>query len=61
MTWVLLEKIEILAGEILNLLGQLPETLPKLRRGTMHLQVSQLALLLCRLGFAQQKIELARQ
>jgi hypothetical protein len=54
------EKLEILAGQLLNFFWERVETLPELRRRSMHLKLSQLAFSLGRFDFLPQKIELTR-
>src|SRR3990172_12645456 len=54
------EKLEVLAGQLLNFFRECVETLPELRRRSMHLKFSQLPLLLRRLDFFPQEVQLAR-
>jgi hypothetical protein len=58
-TAILFEKLEVLAGQSLYVLGERIESLPELRRRSMHLKVSQLPLLLRCLSFIPQKIQFA--
>ena len=54
------EKLEVLAGQLLNFFWKRVKSLPELWRCPMHLQLSQLALLLCRVNFFSKKVKLAR-
>jgi hypothetical protein len=56
---VLFEELEIFARELLNFFRKGIEALPELRRCPVHLQVSQLSLLLRRFGFFPQEVQLA--
>jgi hypothetical protein len=55
-----LEKLEVLARELLNFFRERIESLPELRRRPMHLKLSQLALLLRCFNFLPQEVEPAR-
>jgi hypothetical protein len=59
-TGILFEKIEVLAGQLLNFCREAVKTLPKLLRRSMHLEVSQLPLLLRGFDFLPQEVQLAR-
>lgn len=56
---VLLEKLKVLAGQLLNFPREQVETLPELRRCSMHLKISQFPLLLGGKGFFVQEFQLA--
>jgi hypothetical protein len=59
-TGILFEKLEVLAGQLLNFFRERVESLPELRRRSMHLKFSQLPLLVRCLGFFPQEVQLAR-
>jgi hypothetical protein len=60
-TRIPLEKLKVLSRQLLNFVRERIETLPELRRRAMHLEVSQLALLLRCFDFISQEVELARR
>jgi hypothetical protein len=61
MARVSFEKLEILAGQLLNVVRERVETLPELGRRPMHLEFSQLALTFRRFHFFMQEVEFARR
>ncbi|HEX6963686.1 MAG TPA: hypothetical protein VF175_17600 [Lacipirellula sp.] len=60
MTRILFEKLEVLARELLNFFRKRVEAIPELRRSPMHLEVSQLSLLLRCFRFFPQEVQLPR-